>query len=608
MASRQQPLRGEQQRGCDPDRQYVDCHQFRSRQLRGSNQSDYRRRLQLGQRRNLQPDLRHQSAEHQSQPWSLTDHGGPTLTHALLPGSPAIDRIPSGANGCGTDVTSDQRGIARPQGLGCDIGAYEVAVVVDTQPPAVSAVTAAPNPTPANAPVTLTATVDDRTTGNSHIVSAEYNVDGGSWTPMNAADGAFDSPLESVIATLTFASSQVGTRTLCVCGADVFSNTSSEACTTVTVALADTTPPVITPTVSGALGNNGWYTSNVTISWTVIDDESPITTQDGCDSTTVTTDTTGATFTCTATSEGGTASESVTIRRDATPPTITGSASPASNVHGWRNRLVTVDFTCTDETSGIAACAAPLVLGEGANQSATGTATDNAGNTASTQVTDLNIDLTAPEVTVTGVADGAIYTIGLVPEAGCATTDALSGVQTDAILSVTGGDANGLGIFTAQCAGATDHADNPGAASVTYEVTSAPPPPPPASFTFNTFSVDRLNVNQRFKVLFFMSNFTLEPGSDGIDPATEPVALALANLTTTIPAGAFRRGRLGAYTYFGTIDNISLQALIVPLSGNRFRFQVAGYGVELSGITNPVTVELMIGNDRGTTSATANIR
>lgn len=57
----------------------------------------------------------------------LGDNGGPTLTHALLVGSPAIDAGtctgPSGA-----DVTEDQRGISRPQPAGgdCDIGAFEL--------------------------------------------------------------------------------------------------------------------------------------------------------------------------------------------------------------------------------------------------------------------------------------------------------------------------------------------------------------------------------------------------------------------------------------------------------------------------------------------------
>lgn len=52
---------------------------------------------------------------------------GSTETQALEPGSPAIDHIPVATNGCGTTITTDQRGVARPQGAACDIGAYELA-------------------------------------------------------------------------------------------------------------------------------------------------------------------------------------------------------------------------------------------------------------------------------------------------------------------------------------------------------------------------------------------------------------------------------------------------------------------------------------------------
>jgi len=50
----------------------------------------------------------------------LVDNGGPTQTHSLKPNSPAIDK--------GNDITcsaTDQRGIMRPIGSHCDIGAYE---------------------------------------------------------------------------------------------------------------------------------------------------------------------------------------------------------------------------------------------------------------------------------------------------------------------------------------------------------------------------------------------------------------------------------------------------------------------------------------------------
>jgi hypothetical protein len=51
----------------------------------------------------------------------LQDNGGPTETHDLLPGSPAID---AGSPGCPPPDT-DQRGVARPQGAARDIEAVE---------------------------------------------------------------------------------------------------------------------------------------------------------------------------------------------------------------------------------------------------------------------------------------------------------------------------------------------------------------------------------------------------------------------------------------------------------------------------------------------------
>lgn len=170
---------------------------------------------------------------------------------------------------------------------------------------------------------------------------------------------------------------------------------------------------------------------------------------------------------------------------------------------------------------------------------------------------------------------------------------------------MTGGNANGLGTFTASCAGATDNAGNPGSASVTYRVTSASPPP--TTFTFNPFSVNQLNIDQRFKTLFLLANFTLGQGSDGINPATEPVTFRIANFTMTIPVGAFRKGLAGAYAFAGKINNVSIEALIAPLGNNRFGFQAAAYGADLSGATNPVAVGLTLGNDQGMTSVNAAI-
>jgi hypothetical protein len=53
----------------------------------------------------------------------LADNGGPTQTHALKPGSPAIDQGDPFA--CSVIAITDQRGFRRPIGPDCDIGAFE---------------------------------------------------------------------------------------------------------------------------------------------------------------------------------------------------------------------------------------------------------------------------------------------------------------------------------------------------------------------------------------------------------------------------------------------------------------------------------------------------
>jgi len=57
----------------------------------------------------------------------LQDNGGPTMTHALLPGSEAIDWIPEAMciDAEGQPLTTDQRGQLRPAGPGCDVGSFE---------------------------------------------------------------------------------------------------------------------------------------------------------------------------------------------------------------------------------------------------------------------------------------------------------------------------------------------------------------------------------------------------------------------------------------------------------------------------------------------------
>jgi hypothetical protein len=65
-------------------------------------------------------------------PLALADNGGATQTMAVTAGSPARD----GGSNC---LARDQRGIARPQGAGCDIGAYEDVTILAVDMPLIAA-------------------------------------------------------------------------------------------------------------------------------------------------------------------------------------------------------------------------------------------------------------------------------------------------------------------------------------------------------------------------------------------------------------------------------------------------------------------------------------
>ena len=121
---------------------------------------------------------------------------------------------------------------------------------------------------------------------------------------------------------------------------------------------------------------------------------------------------------------------------DNDPPAITAVVSPARNSAGWNNSNVTVSFTCTDATSGIQSCPAPQsITAEGANQVISGTATDNAGNSASTSVT-INLDKTPPVVAIASPVNGSTISLSTV-------SIGLRGSQTDTLSGIAKVTCNG---------------------------------------------------------------------------------------------------------------------------------------------------------------------
>lgn len=115
--------------------------------------------------------------------------------------------------------------------------------------------------------------------------------------------------------------------------------------------VVDDTPPVIAdPVVTGTEGKNGWYTSDVSVTWSVSDPETEFTST-GC-SASLTENSAGTTFTCSATNAVGlSSSRSITIKRDNVVPTVAGDVSGTKGKNDWYISDVDVNWTTT--TAGV---------------------------------------------------------------------------------------------------------------------------------------------------------------------------------------------------------------------------------------------------------------
>ena len=177
------------------------------------------------------------------------------------------------------------------------------------------------------------------------------------------------------------------------------------------------------------------------------------------------------------------------VNVDLVPPVASITTTPQANGKGWINTIpLSVNLSATDSGSGVqqlrfwinsgavtsaAGAAATTSVNNEGTYSVGLRALDNAGNVSSLAALNFSVDVTSPTVHVTGVTSGAIYQLGSVPTVGCTTSDALSGVATNATPSTTGGNRQGEGQFTTTCSGGSDNAGNVAApVSVTYDVVS----------------------------------------------------------------------------------------------------------------------------------------
>ena len=121
------------------------------------------------------------------------NYGGFTQTFPLLAGSSAID-----AGNDSACASTDQRGVTRPQGAHCDIGAYEY---VDTSAPAITTFTVTPLTSSLAIPITAFTATDD-------VLVAGYLI------TSSAAVPALDAPGWTITVPLTYPVASEGAYTL----------------------------------------------------------------------------------------------------------------------------------------------------------------------------------------------------------------------------------------------------------------------------------------------------------------------------------------------------------------------------------------------------------
>jgi hypothetical protein len=263
-------------------------------------------------------------------------------------------------------------------------------------------------------PVTLTAHPSDPLSGVKSTSCAVGN------DAPNVTDGSDDVPV--VV-------SANGTTTVTCTATDNAGNTSDPVSETIKI---DTTPaPAVGLTVPPPVfGKNGWYDaadsspvdvtvsaskqsggSNITQVVCLVDGLSiNLTNASGIGTTSVSATAPVAGngpkgLSCTATDEAGKTSSpaTATLMIDAIGPGLDGAPTSSPNANGWYNHDVVIHWTCSDSLSGIlgGSCPANSNIGsEGLNQTANASVSDVAGNSMTQESPGVNIDKTAPSVSV----------------------------------------------------------------------------------------------------------------------------------------------------------------------------------------------------------------
>ena len=160
-------------------------------------------------------------------------------------------------------------------------------------------------------------------------------------------------------------------------------------------ATAPANPPVITAKLFGTAGQNGWFTSDVTVNWEILP---PGYTSSGCDAITVDTESKGTPVTCHAHNADGDSQSTAVVRIDKTPPqSLTAAPERPADRSDWYVKPLTIAYSGTDPISGLSSCTPRTYAGpDSGTATASGTCRDVAGNVSVPFAFSFRYDATPP--------------------------------------------------------------------------------------------------------------------------------------------------------------------------------------------------------------------
>lgn len=304
------------------------------------------------------------------------------------------------------------------------------------------------------------------------------------------------------------------------------------------VGSASSVPP--TPQASCSPGPAdcfAWHTSNVTVKWST----------PTCASVTVTSDTAGAPVSCTASDGSGSVTTTVNVRRDASPPSVSGSPDRGPDANGWYNHGLNVAFSGGDGVSGISSCSSGSYSGpDSESASLSGTCTNGAGLTGRTTYS-LKYDATAPAVEAKAErqpdANGWYNHAVQVAFVG---SDALSGVDSCAAPILYKGPDTEKTALSGTCRDKASNTSQPSGLELKYDTT-------PPSLARVKFEINNRGIALRWTASKDSLTFAVvrRPGLKGPKPSTVYDGSARAFTDRRLARGVKYRYTVTAYDQAG---------------------------------------------------------